>query len=118
MPFGLAEILKKYEDDLHDEWMAALAEAMRNDTRITQAELSAQTAEFLSILRDAISHGDASDLDAMQWQPAREFLEQVSRSRASQGFSSDQTAMFIFSEETAVRTAAPRARENSRRPGR
>ena len=55
MQSGLSEILKKYENELHKEWMAELAGAMRNDTRISQAELSAQTGEFLSILSKALS---------------------------------------------------------------
>ena len=97
MQSGLSEILKKYENELHKEWMAELAGAMRNDTRISQAELSAQTGEFLSILREALSHGEVNDLEAPQWEPVREFLEQVSHSRAQQGFTSDQTATFIFS---------------------
>jgi len=94
---GLSEILKKYENELHKEWMAELAGAMRNDTRISQAELSAQTGEFLSLLRDALGHGETSDPEAPQWERVREFLEQVSYSRAQQGFTSDHTATFIFS---------------------
>ena len=97
MQSGLSEILKKYENELHKEWMAELAGAMRNDTRISQTELSTQTGEFLSLLRDALSHGETSDLEAPQWERVREFLEQVSYSRAQQGFTSDQTAIFIFS---------------------
>jgi rsbT co-antagonist protein RsbR len=95
--FGLSEILKKYENDLHSEWMAELATALRNDTRITESELSAQTREFLSVLRNAISHEENNDLEASNWGPVREFLNQISRSRALQGFTSEQTAVFIFS---------------------
>ena len=109
---GLSEILKKYENELHKEWMAELAGAMRNDTRISQAELSAQTGEFLSILREALSHGDVNDLDALQWEPVREFLEQVSRFQGAAGlhFRSDGDFHF-FSKEAAVRAAAQRTRE-------
>jgi rsbT co-antagonist protein RsbR len=94
---GISELLKKYENELHTEWMAELAGALRNDTRISESELSAQTMEFLSVLRNAVGHGEVDDLAGPHWQPVREFLEQVSRSRASQGFTSEQTAIFILS---------------------
>jgi rsbT co-antagonist protein RsbR len=37
------------------------------------------------------------DLSSAEWTPVREFLEGVSRSRATQGYTSDETATFIFS---------------------
>jgi rsbT co-antagonist protein RsbR len=41
--------------------------------------------------------GASDDVASESWRPAREFLDGISRSRASQGFSSSETATFIFS---------------------
>src|SRR6185436_13853727 len=53
------------------------------------------TSEFLSLLAQAAPHG--TDLDAAPWKPVRDFLDGISNSRAVQGFSAAETAMFVFS---------------------
>ena len=37
------------------------------------------------------------DIQAAEWQPMRELLEDLSRDRAVQGFSPSETAIFVFS---------------------
>jgi hypothetical protein len=49
------------------------------------------------LLPAASEHARASDISTPEFKPVREFLEGVSRSRVAQGFSSDETASFIFS---------------------
>jgi rsbT co-antagonist protein RsbR len=56
-----------------------------------------QTAEFLQLLTTAAEHSKGADIAAPEFKPLRDFLEGVSRSRALQGFTSDETATFIFS---------------------
>jgi rsbT co-antagonist protein RsbR len=64
--------------------------------RISPAELEQQAAEFVKLLTDAAEHANASDITAGDFRPLREFLEGISRSRAAQGFTADETATFIF----------------------
>ena len=93
-----AAILKKHERDLLSEWVAALKEAgSGTDGRITDGELAEQAGRFLSLLQQAAQGAGVDDTDGPHWQPVRDFLEEVSRSRVQQGFGSDQTARFIFS---------------------
>jgi rsbT co-antagonist protein RsbR len=89
-------IIKKYNADLHTEWMKDLARRLNGDRRISESELSTQTSEFLGLLQKACADGIES-IESNAWAPILEFLEDVSRSRAVQGFTSDQTAAFIFS---------------------
>ena len=89
-------IIKKYNADLQAEWMRDLAGSLNGDRRIGESELSTQTREFLGLLLEASADGIES-LESKVWAPIREFLEDVSRSRAIQGFTSEQTATFIFS---------------------
>lgn len=94
----IAEILAKHEDDLAAEWMKALKSAgSGKDSRISEAQLRDQTQEFLSLLRQAVKLRDFNDTNQPEWKAISEFLEGVSRSRVTQGFSSDETARFIFS---------------------
>ena len=90
-------ILKKYARDIHAGWMRELADGLQLDRRITEAELSAQTREFLALLQTAMASDGITNLESAPWAPVREFLESISRSRAQQGFSSDETAAFVFS---------------------
>jgi rsbT co-antagonist protein RsbR len=88
-------IIKKYEKDLRADWLQDLSGPNRKDTRISEEDLTGQVHQFLELLRSApISD---TDIDSDDWEPMRSFLEGISRSRAMQGFSADQTATFIFS---------------------
>jgi rsbT co-antagonist protein RsbR len=82
---------------VQEEWLRNLATATADGTgKISKDELAKQTEEFLQLLGAAVRSGSA-DGDGAAFKPLREFLEGVSRSRAKQGFTSGQTATFIFS---------------------
>jgi rsbT co-antagonist protein RsbR len=92
-----AAILKKHERDLLSEWVSELKQAgSGGDGRISEKELADQAGRFLSLVQQAAQAG-VHDTDGAQWTPVRDFLDDISRSRVQQGFSSDQTARFIFS---------------------
>jgi rsbT co-antagonist protein RsbR len=93
----IAEILKKFEDDLVTDWVRELKSAgSAKELRIAEHELFAQAREFIALLRQA-AQGDVEKSTGPEWQQIAEFLEGVSRSRVAQGFTSDETATFIFS---------------------
>src|SRR5450631_1150441 len=91
------EILKKGEADILQEWLADLkAAGWGSDGRISESESQSQAREFLQILGRA-ARGDMPDIDAPDAAPLRHFLETLSRSLATQGYTSAQTATFVFS---------------------
>jgi rsbT co-antagonist protein RsbR len=91
-------VLKKYEKELQTDWLADLkAASTGGGGRISESELQAQVAEFLKLLQEASGHGNLSDTGRPEWTAVRDFLDGVSRSRVAQGFTSDQTAIFILS---------------------
>jgi rsbT co-antagonist protein RsbR len=92
-----AAILKKYRSDLLKEWTHTLVDEVRNDRRISEAELSSQANEFLGLIEIAASATGTEDIESESWARVRDFLSGISQSRAIQGFTSDQTATFIFS---------------------
>ena len=89
-----ADIIKSDMADLLSDWKSELRAAV-SDSRISGAELETQAAELLGLLSTAAAHG--LDISTADWQPVREYLDGVSRSRAIKGFSSQETATFIFS---------------------
>jgi rsbT co-antagonist protein RsbR len=77
--------------------MSELTGTLRTDSRISESELSQQTAEFLRVLAETSSSAAVDGPESPGWEPVRAFLAGISRSRAMQGFSAEQTATFIFS---------------------
>ena len=94
----ISSVLKKSGRELHSAWSRDLAAALSTGKgRISAAELEDQAAEFLKLLTSTAEHANGADIAAAHFKALREFLEGVSRSRAQQGFTSDETATFIFS---------------------
>ena len=95
---ALVSALVDHQHELHSEWMAELrARGSDKDRRISDADLKAQTAEFLRLLGEAVQESPEADLNRPEWKPAKGFLDGLSRSRVQQGFESEQTATFIYS---------------------
>ena len=94
----MSNVLKKNTNELQAAWAKDLATAMPTGKgRISAKEVEQQTTEFLNLLSAAIGHAKNGDISGAEFKPIREFLEGLSRSRVQQGFSSDETATFIFS---------------------
>jgi len=93
----MSNVLKKSGKEIQANWARDLANTTASRGRISAAELDQQAAEFIKLLTIVSDHAKASDITAPEFKDIREFLEGISRSRVAQGFSSDETASFIFS---------------------
>jgi len=94
----ISAVLRKSGKELQTAWARDLATALPSARgRISTIELEQQTAEFLNLLATVAEHSRGADISTGDFKPLREFLEGISRSRALQGFTSDETATFIFS---------------------
>ena len=93
---GLVEVLAKHEAAVLDEWIKQMSGATRRADLIKDVELRAQCSRFLKLLRQGAESG-GSDLQTPAWQPVRDQLAEVSRSRAQQGFTPTETATFVLS---------------------
>jgi rsbT co-antagonist protein RsbR len=93
----VAELVGSNEQTILSEWVALQKKGGSLQTgRITENELMSQSRDFLHLLRDGLVKGD-DDASNPAYQPARQMLAEISRSRAQQGFSPSETATFIFS---------------------
>jgi rsbT co-antagonist protein RsbR len=95
VPSPMHLVLEKFRAEILEDWTNDLAGNLKNDRRISESELSGQLQEFLTLFEAAIDGGN--DIENAPWTPVRDFLDSISRSRALQGFTSDETASFIFS---------------------
>ena len=94
----MSNVLKKSGKEIHAAWARDLASSeAASRGRISPAELDQQTGEFIQLLSTASEHARGADITGTNFKPIRDFLDGVSRSRVQQGFSSDETASFIFS---------------------
>jgi rsbT co-antagonist protein RsbR len=90
----IADIVNDDTQGILTDWLSELR-AKGDDARIAQAELQKQATELLKLM--AVAMRDSTDVSSSAWQPVREHLETISRSRAVQGISSQETATFVFS---------------------
>lgn len=94
----IPEIVRGNRDQLLDTWMQEQlgASSLRSDL-LTENELRQQSREFLDLLQAGLQDGSLNEFDSSAWRPMREFLAELSRSRAHQGFNFTEVATFIFS---------------------
>jgi rsbT co-antagonist protein RsbR len=88
---AISELVARNRQVVLDSWLDAqrAAHAQPDGSAIALA------TRFLDVVTQATAGG--TDIGAAEWRPAREVLEEVSRSRAIEGSSPSQTATFVFS---------------------
>ncbi len=95
----LARLMEARGDALLSRWRELLVEAgASGGGRIKDAELQKQCRDFLQAIGAALNAGaSARGVAGPEFASARALLDEVSRSRAAQGFSPRETATFVFS---------------------
>ena len=94
---AIAQLIGDEESQILPEWLDLQRKSGALEIgRINEAELAAQCRDFLRLFREALATG-GTDVANSAFNPVRDFLGDVSRSRALQGFSPTETATFVFS---------------------
>ena len=97
MKTRIPEVLERHEAEILSDWMKEQATALtQRPDLMKESELRQQSTKFLKLFREAIA-GNNLDIQQPIWGPVREFIGEVSRSRAIQGFSPSETATFVLS---------------------
>ena len=92
----LAKIITKYKDELLETWLSGLMSRMIRRDKNAEAELRQQAARFLPLLAQALDRSTSLNIEGAAWEDARHMLTEISQARVRQGFSSIDTASFIF----------------------
>jgi rsbT co-antagonist protein RsbR len=94
----LVSALQTRRKEILDNWMQQLERASASAKgRLSAKEVGKQTDEFLNVLVATAQAHATDDINTESWQPVRALLEDLSRQRVLAGFSSDETAAFVFS---------------------
>jgi rsbT co-antagonist protein RsbR len=106
----VAELVGSNEQAILPEWIELQKKSGSLQTgRITESELLSQSREFLHLLRDGLAKG-GNDASNPAYEPAKQLLGNISRSRALQGFSPSETATFVFSLKQPIFNALNRSK--------
>jgi rsbT co-antagonist protein RsbR len=95
----LARVLETRADELRAQWLEHLGKTFGKSAqgRSSREDLEQQGSQFLRLLTAAAKGTHAGELSDPASKPLREFLDDLSRTHVQQGFSSSETATFIFS---------------------
>lgn len=94
----LQEIMAKSEKDILQDWLKEqlTAASMRKDL-LPEADLRRESAEFLALFVKAVAGGNLTDITTSEWATTRNFISELFRSRAAQGFTPSETSTFLYS---------------------
>lgn len=92
----LSSAVVNNQTDLLEGWLTTLASLQTRRDKGSEAEIRQQASQFLNLLPRAVDSGD-SDINRPAWDEIKQLLSDISKSRANQGFSPIDTALFIFS---------------------
>jgi len=98
---ALAGILARNQDQLLSEWLKEMTGSTRRSDLMNEADLRSQCTQFLRLMNKALETAGAN-FQSSSWDGVREMLGDVSRTRAQQGFTPSETAMFVFSAKRAI----------------
>ena len=99
----LPAIVEQHQKEILADWLGnQTSSGASRAGRIQEAQLRDESQRFLGLLTPAIQQGIEFDTRSSQWAEIREFLIELSRSRATQGFTPAQVATFVFSLKQAL----------------
>jgi rsbT co-antagonist protein RsbR len=92
----LLEILQHHQAGLVTDWLRRQQEMLGHRAG-SERDDRATAEQFLKALGQASRTGNVTEPDQAEWSGVRELLGDISRDRARQGYSSMETATFVFS---------------------
>jgi rsbT co-antagonist protein RsbR len=93
----ILRLIDRHSQRLLSDWLAHQRRDAKYGGTHREAEAAELARRFLDQLRVGAQIAQFEDVEAAEWRPIRELLEDLSRDRAVQGYSPTETATFIFS---------------------
>jgi rsbT co-antagonist protein RsbR len=94
---NLLTVIQKNRQSILQDWSQAIKAGIRRRDLVDDRELDTQAAEVLSAITDAPSSASFENFNEAAWQPLKDLLSNLSASRAIQGFTPSETALFVLS---------------------
>jgi rsbT co-antagonist protein RsbR len=98
----IAELLRKHESEILSQWLTDLSASTGRGDLISDQDVRNQATQFLKSVTAALQQGANFDNRASQWKTVTELLDEVSRTRAVQGFSPSETATFVLTVKKPI----------------
>jgi rsbT co-antagonist protein RsbR len=97
------ELLAKNEEKILDLWLEyQFSSPWVNFDLFGKSEMKKRAKEFLSMFFKAIAGGNVTDINAEEYKPLIQILEDFSSDTASRGFTPSETIMFVISLKYAL----------------
>jgi rsbT co-antagonist protein RsbR len=109
---AVAALVTKNEGTILEEWLREMSGSVRRSDLMKESELRAQAMQFLRLMKDGLEMGNVN-FQSSAWEKTREMLADVSRTRATQGFTPSETALFVFSIKRPLFTQVRQANKNN-----
>jgi rsbT co-antagonist protein RsbR len=93
----LGDIILNHQAELLEGWVSTLVARTGRREAIAESELRQLANRFLGLVANAVNSGGTDSIDGSAWQEARQLLSEISATRVRQGYSSIETATFVFS---------------------
>ena len=100
----LGQIILKHQAELLEGWVSTLVARTGRREASAENELRQQASRFLGLVANASNSAGTDSIDGSAWQEARQLLSEISATRVRQGYSSIETANFVFSLKEPLNT--------------
>lgn len=111
----LAQIISENEEAILKEWIRDMGKTVQRADLMSKVELDEQCRVLLRAVVSGVRTSGPTNIGGSGWSEARDFLSNVSASRARQGFSPSEVATFVLSLKrpvfTAIRSALSRSQD-------
>jgi rsbT co-antagonist protein RsbR len=99
----LSNLLRKHQTQVVNDWMSRQLQSLatRRDL-LSEADLASESRQFLDTFTSALESSDPERPAGAAWDRLQQMLGDLSVSRARQGFSPSETALFVFSLKQPV----------------
>jgi rsbT co-antagonist protein RsbR len=101
------------QESLLEEWLQGIRGGIRRKDLIDDRELKSQATEVLAAICGVPADTQIDDLSANVWQPLKDLLASLSASRAVQGFTPSETAMFVLSMKAPISSLIRKQNNNA-----
>ena len=93
----LAEIIARHQDQIRKDWIEGMTKSLQRSDLMSKVELEEQSGALLNAVVQGAKSSEATDLSGPGWATAKQLVQEISASRARQGFTPSETATFVLS---------------------
>jgi rsbT co-antagonist protein RsbR len=93
----LTQALTDKGTEITNQWIELQAQTSRRMSAGEKQAAARKSHEFIEALKSATKSGNFESIDGPAWEPIREILNELSATRAKEGYTPTETASFIFS---------------------